>query len=171
MTVFDLDSSIANVRKRFGNTGRMARRDRGSMRTDPEVVKRVERLLRGWERPPMRGLLEKIADECRAAGLKAPSRATAYKIMAAAPSRKYRVADLPPAVRAALYNLDDASVVPARQVAFYCFNYGDLAAVSFAAGLGWLALLQAGRLPGHRRKSRALLQAVLQARGIEDGRA
>jgi len=103
--------------------------------------------------------------------LEPPSRSTVYDIMATAPGPKYRVADLPDAVRAALYNLVDESVAPARQVAFYCFNYGDLAAVSFAAGLPWLALHQAGRLPGHRRRSRGLLRAVALVRGIEDGRA
>lgn len=53
------------------------------------------------------------------------------------PTRVYRVAGLPPAARHALYNLGDDSHVPAHQLAFYCFNYGDSAAMSFAAGLPW----------------------------------
>ncbi|MBI4880836.1 MAG: hypothetical protein HY812_14445 [Planctomycetes bacterium] len=76
------------------------------------------------------------------------------------------MADLPPSVVASLYNLGPQGDVPAHQVAFYCFNYGDLAAVSFASGLPWLALYQALRLPGHRNKSRALLEAVTCVRGI-----
>lgn len=76
------------------------------------------------------------------------------------------MADLPPAVRDALYNLTADSEVPGHQVAFYCFNYGDSAAVSFAAGLPWLALYQAGRLPGFRPRSRGLFEAVMRARGL-----
>jgi hypothetical protein len=114
----------------------------------------------------MRRLLENVATRCKSAGLEPPSRATVYKIMATTAGPGYRVVELPRAVRAALYNLEDGSVVPGRQVAFYCFNYGDLEAMSFAAGLPWLALFQAGRLPGCRRKSRGLIQAAMRARGI-----
>ncbi|MBI5502519.1 MAG: hypothetical protein HY907_19905 [Deltaproteobacteria bacterium] len=119
----------------------------------------------------MRRLIGVVAASCEKKGLEPPSRSTVYEIMATAPGPTYLVADLPEAVRAALYNLVDESVVPARQVAFYCFNYGDVGAMSFAAGLPWLALYQASRLQGFRRKSRGLIQAVLRVRGIEDGRA
>jgi hypothetical protein len=111
----------------------------------------------------MRRLLEDVATRCKSAGLEPPSRATVYKIMATTAGPRYRIVELPRAVREALYNLEDGSVVPGRQVAFYCFNYGDLEAMSFAAGLPWLALFQAGRLPGYRRKSRGLLQAAMRA--------
>ncbi|MBI5489114.1 MAG: hypothetical protein HY905_17395 [Deltaproteobacteria bacterium] len=116
-------------------------------------------------------MLELVAESCARDGLAPPSRSTVYHIMATTRGRTYRVADLPVAVRAALHNLVDESLVPARQVAFYCFNYGDVAAMSFAAGLPWLALYQAGRLPGQRPQSRGLIRAVARVRGIEDGRA
>ena len=114
----------------------------------------------------MPDVLSEVTKQCHRNGLKPPSRATAYKLLATLPTTTYRHAALPPAVRNALYNLDDASEVPAHQVAFYCFNYGDLAAISFAAGLPWLALYQAGRLPGYRPRSRGLLEAVMRARGV-----
>jgi hypothetical protein len=76
------------------------------------------------------------------------------------------VRDLPPAVRSALYNFTPDCVVPGHQVAFYCANYGDLRALSFAAGLPWLAIHQALRLPGFRPKSRGPLEAIARARRI-----
>lgn len=114
----------------------------------------------------MAELLERIAEHCRKQRLAPPSRATVYKLLGTLPTPAYRVAELPPAVRSALYNLEPESEVPGHQVAFYCFNYGDVSAVSFAAGLPWLALYQARRLPGYRAKSRGLLDAVTRVRGI-----
>jgi hypothetical protein len=86
--------------------------------------------------------------------------------MAKLPARSYRIEDLPPHVRETLYNLPATGEVPGHQLAFHCFNYGSVAAMSFAAGLPWLALYQASRLRGWRARSRALLGAVLTARGI-----
>ncbi len=114
----------------------------------------------------MTRLLQEVGDACRRLDLAPPSRATVYKLLGSLPTPVYRLADLPPAVRHALYNLAPDSEVPAHQVAFYCFNYGDLRAVSFAAGLPWMALYQARRLPGFRVKSRGLLDAVIHVRGI-----
>ncbi|MEN8149802.1 MAG: hypothetical protein ABFS86_08255 [Planctomycetota bacterium] len=114
----------------------------------------------------MTEMLRAIAECCAAHDLRSPSRATVYKLLPGLPGESYRVADLPAAVRSALYNLAPDSEVPARQVAFYCVNYGDLAAASFAAGLPWLAIYQALRMPGHRPKSRGLLEAAARARGI-----
>ncbi len=114
----------------------------------------------------MRDLIDRVAGCCRERGLRPPARATIYKLMATLPCPTHRVSDLPDAVRAALYNLAPESEVPAHQLAFYCFNYGDLQAVSFAAGLPWLAIYQARLLPGHRPKSRGLLDAVAKVRGI-----
>ncbi len=111
-------------------------------------------------------LMETIVERCRHAGLKPPSRATVYRLLTTLPTPVYRVADLPEAVRHALYNLGPESEVPAHQVAFYCFNYGDVAAMSFASGLPWLALYQAARMRGHRDRSRGLLEAVARARGM-----
>jgi hypothetical protein len=114
----------------------------------------------------MAEVLERVSEGCRRAGLRPPSRASLYKHLATLPTPTYRLAELPPAVRNALYNLGPDSSVSAHQVAFYCFNYGDLGAISFAAGLPWLALYQAQRLPGYRAKSRGLLDAVALVRGI-----
>lgn len=114
----------------------------------------------------MREMLERIRRDCGKAGRRPPSRATVYKLMASLGGPSRRVRDLPGSVRAALYNLDPDCDVPEHQIAFYCFNYGDLAAMSFAAGLPWLAIYQALRMPGYRKKSRGPLQAVARARRI-----
>ena len=86
--------------------------------------------------------------------------------MATTPARSFDIGQLPPAARDTLYNLDPEGVVPGHQLAFYCLTYGGLAAASFAAGLPWLALYQAARLPGWRGRSRGLLDAILEARNI-----
>ncbi len=114
----------------------------------------------------MRDQLADIGRRCRDRGLEQPSRATLYKLMATLPGRTLRVADLPAPVREALYNLAPEIEVPAHQVAFYCFNYGDGRAVSYAAGLPWLAIYQALRMRGFRRKSRGLAEAVARVRRI-----
>jgi len=114
----------------------------------------------------MREILSRIREACRERGLDPPARATVYRLLDSLPGPSYRVGDLPAPVREALYNLVPDSVVPGRQVAFYCVNYGRLAAVCFAAGLPWLAIRQALRMRGHRRRSRGLLEAVARVRGI-----
>lgn len=119
----------------------------------------------------MRQMLAEIASQCLAEGLSPPSRATVYKLMRRLPVLRYRVGDLPKSVQTALYNLGPDSDVPGHQLAFYCFAYGDLMAVSYAAGLPWLALWQALRLPGMRPRSRGLLEAVVRVRRISDGRS
>ena len=86
--------------------------------------------------------------------------------MARTPARSFAIADLPDAAREALYNLPEAGEVPGHQLAFYCLNYGGLGAISFAAGLPWLALYQADLLPGWRPRSRGLLKAIRLARSI-----
>lgn len=169
-SIFDLASSIERARKRLGahagDPPRAPRSDRGISRLPAETQACVAEALSGHERPRTRDLLTRIRACCSERGVKTPSRATVYKAMDKIPAPTYVVADLPPPVQAALYNLDAESRVPAHQVAFYCFNYGTLAAVSFAAGLPWLALHQARRMPGHRPKSRGLIDAVAQVRGI-----
>ncbi len=110
--------------------------------------------------------LAEIGRRCRRARIQPPSRATVYKLLDTLPTPSYRVRDLPRPVREALYNLVPESLVPGHQLAFYCFNYGDLAAVSFASGLPWLALHQALRRPGWRPKSRGLAEAAACDRGM-----
>lgn len=170
MSVFNITESAARAERRLGPAvklgGRRPRSDRGRPRIDPQVVEIVRDATSGYDRSAFREMLAVITERCRRAGLEPPSRATMYKLLATLPTPVYRVADLPPAVRQALYNLGADSDVPAHQVAFYCFNYGDVAAMSFAAGLPWLALYQATRMRGHRDRSRGLLEAVAHARGI-----
>ncbi len=114
----------------------------------------------------MREVLREVGERCHRGGLTAPSRATIYKLLLTLPGPEYRAGNLPESVQRALYNLAPESIVPGRQVAFYCFNYGDLPALSFAAGLPWIALYQALRMPGYRKKSRGLIEAVCAARRI-----
>jgi hypothetical protein len=56
--------------------------------------------------------------------------------------------------------------VPGDQIVFYCFNYGDVRAISYAAGMPWLCLARASARRGFRSKSLALLRAVMKIRGI-----
>ena len=114
----------------------------------------------------MKDLLADLSVRCSTMQREAPSRATVYKLLESIPCPTRRKVDLPEAVQSALYNLTPESDVPLHQIAFYCFNYGDLRAVSFAAGLPWLALYQARRMRGHRPKSRGLLEAVMRVRRI-----
>ncbi|HHH30379.1 MAG TPA: hypothetical protein ENK57_18835 [Polyangiaceae bacterium] len=126
----------------------------------------MRELLGGYDKPNIAAVVRELEHRGAREGIRAPSRGTVYQAMNKLPTRQHRVGDLPPAVRDALYNFTPSSSVPEAQLAFYCFNYGNLAAISFAAGLGWLALHQAARMPGYRRKSRGLVDAVLQVRGI-----
>jgi hypothetical protein len=170
MSPFDLELSLTNAKRRVGGTPRTSSRrprsDRGRSRLDDRVLAALTEALSGQERPSMAEILVQIGERCRREGIEPPARATVYKLLKSIPTPAYRVSSLPPRVRHALYNLGSGSVVPAHQLAFYCFNYGDLAAVSFAASLPWLAIHQALRLKGYRAKSRGLVEAVARARGI-----
>jgi hypothetical protein len=128
------------------------------------VASRLAALLLGRERPRMKELLAELESQCVRAGERVPSRATVYQFMARVATPEHRVGDLPGPVRAALYNLEDDSRVPEAQIAFYCFNYGDASAMSFAAGLRWLSLYQAVRMRGWRPKSKGALMAAMRAR-------
>ena len=119
----------------------------------------------GYDRLAIADVVRLVTGRCRREGLNPPSRATVYKLLATLPTPTYRSSELPPAVRNALYNLGPDADVPGHQLAFYCFNYGDRAAMSFAAGLPWLALHQARLLPGYRAKTRGLFEAVAKVRG------
>ena len=170
MTPFDIGLSQKNAERRIGgatrSSARRPRSDRGRSRLDSRVLAALSDALSGQERPTMAEILAQVSERCRREGVTPPSRATAYKLLKSLPTPTYRVSKLPPRVRHALYNLGSESDVPAHQLAFYCFNYGDLAAVSFAAGLPWLAIHQALQLPGYRAKSRGLVEAVARTRGI-----
>lgn len=170
MSFFDLTASLERAQKRLKGTAkvrsRRPRSDRGTPRIDPRTLALLADAAGGYDRPSMADLLSVVDRRCQSEGLKSPSRATVYKLLATIPTPTHRVAALPPAVRDALYNLTADSDVPGHQLAFYCFNYGNLAAISFAAGLPWLALYQAGRLPGFRPRNRGLFEAVMRARGL-----
>lgn len=169
MSAFDFQSSIDRAATRLKAApvpGRRPRSDRGAPRIDARVIDWLATATAGGNRPRMSEVLDQVAEQCQREGLKPPSRATAYKLLATLPTATFRHSTLPPAVQHALYNLTGESDIPAHQVAFYCFNYGDLAAVGFAAALPWLALYQAGRMPGYRARSRGLLDAVMRARGV-----
>ena len=114
----------------------------------------------------MRRIQQQLKEFCSRAGVKTPSRATVYKFMARANIHEYAIPQLSQQVQQALYNLDLQGTIPGHQLVFYCFNYGDLAAVSFAAGLPWIDLYQAEQMRGWRAKSKGLLEAVLHVRGI-----
>lgn len=114
----------------------------------------------------MKSMLAELDRMCRHAAVAPPSRAAVYKYLDRVRTRERLVSDLPHAVQEALYNLEPASRVPEAQIAFYCFNYGGLSAMSYASAMPWLALYQARRMNGWRAKSRGVLEAVLKLRGI-----
>jgi len=114
----------------------------------------------------MAELLRRLGAECRRKGTTPPSRATVYSFLATVRTPERQVRNLPAVVQRALYNLERDSRVPEAQIAFYCFNYGELGALSYAAGLPWLALYQGRRMRGWRRRSRGLLEAVARVRRI-----
>ncbi len=96
--------------------------------------------------------------------MRTPSRASLYNALPVLNGHLYRVSGLPPATAAALYNFDGSGTVSGRQLVFHCLNYGQLDAVSFAAGLPWLDLYQAQYVRGWRPRSRGLLAAILRVR-------
>lgn len=111
-------------------------------------------------------LRRRIEELCARHGLRVPARTSLYSAFDRMEGRIYLVSDLPAHVGAVLYNLAPSASLPGRQLAFYCFNYGPLSAISFAAGLPWLDLHQARRLRGWRPRSLGLLESVLRVRGI-----
>lgn len=168
MTVFDLRASLERARARLGDDppSRRPRSDKGRSRLDPRVRDALDEMLRGQERPPVREIQAALAAYCDTLGVRPPARATIYHAVDRAVPRGLDIARLPSAARESLYNLGATGTVPGHQLAFYCLNYGGLAAASFAAGLPWLALHQASRLPGWRPRSRGVLDAILHARRI-----
>jgi hypothetical protein len=168
MPEFDLQRSLelASARLQGGATVRRPRSDRGRSRLPAPVLAHLASVLGGVDPPRMRDVQRQTASFCATAGYRAPSRATLYNVLHTLPTRLYLVADLPADVQAALYNFSPESQVPGHQLAFYCLNYGGLRALSFAAGLPWLALYQAARLRGWHAKSRGLLEAIMKAREL-----
>ncbi len=162
--LFDLTDSLRKAEARL--SPRASRSDRGQFRLPSAVAARLSQLLSGYEKPPLAQVMQSLDEYCQKHGESAPSRATVYHFMAKTEIHSYRVADLPSAAKEALYNLGDVARVPGHQLAFYCFNYGSLAAIEFAAALPWIDLYQAYRTRGFRPKSRGLLAAVMRARPL-----
>ncbi|MEW6366573.1 MAG: hypothetical protein AB1714_18245 [Acidobacteriota bacterium] len=169
--MFDLEKAARRAEQWIGRAAerserrRCLRRDRGIPRS-PKAMEILGETVTGHERPGMPDLLEEVARRCRERGVACPSRASVYAALPRLAGHLYRPSDLPPAVQEALYNLAPDVPVPGRQVAFYCFNYGSVPAVCFAAGLPWLDLYQAAYMRGFRPKSRGLLEAVCRVRRI-----
>ena len=151
MSAFDIKASQENARRRLRSasrpSGRRPRSDRGAPRIDGRIVSWLIEATAGHDRPSIAEVIGLLAERCRTEGIDPPSRATVYKLLDTLPTPAYRLAELPPAVRNALYNLGPDGEVPGHQVAFYCFNYGDLAAISFAAGLPWFDLRARDAVP------------------------
>lgn len=131
------------------------------------MLAELRTLALGLSRPSMSTTERRIAELCRALGLRPPSRASLYNAFSGIEGHVYDISRLPPHVRDCLYNLASSGTVPGHQLAFYCFNYGTMAAVSYAAGLPWLDLYQASRLRGWRPRSLGLLRAAMSVRGIK----
>ena len=170
MSVFDLDKSLESAQARLGKDvpkARKRRSDAGGTRLAAPVASELCRLLGGTDRPAIREVERQLRAFCKERNLRSPARATVYRFMTEIPVHEYRVADLPDAVRAALYNLDPRSRVPGHQLVFYAFNYGDARAMSFASALPWLDLYQAARMRGWRPMSLGPLCAAIRQRGIE----
>lgn len=168
-SIFDLQRSFDRARQRLALTrieGRKRRSDRGQFRLDEDVANHLRGLLSGDDYPGFKAIFRDLRQFCAKNKRVCPSRATVYKFMQRDPGRSYLRTSLPPQVSEALYNLAPGAIIPGAQLAFYCFNYGSLAAIHFAAGLPWLALHQAVQLRGWRPQSYGLLKAVLYTRKI-----
>jgi hypothetical protein len=145
-------------------SSRRRRSDAGRSRLRPELLAELRALVLETERPSMVAVHRRLRAFARERGLRPPSRAALYAALRSIDGSRSAVADLPPAVRAALYNLAPDAVVPGHQIAYCCFHHGGLEAASFAAGLPWLDLHQASLARGWRPRSRGLLLAALAAR-------
>jgi hypothetical protein len=166
--MFNFTESQRSAEERLRRGSHRHRRsDTGQSRLHPEVVEELRSLILGFDRPSLVAVRRHLANWGARRGLRPPSRASLYNTLPRVQGHVYPVARLPPHVQAALYNLPRDGDVPGHQLAFYCFNYGSLAAVSYAAGLPWLDLYQADHLRGWRPRSRGLLHAVLRTRGIQ----
>jgi hypothetical protein len=165
---FILENAIKTAKERLGegNKLRKERSDAGVSKIDPEIGAFLESKLSLYDRPSIGKLIAELSDFCRTNGLKAPSRITVYRFIETMGPPSYEIAELPGHVREALYNLGDSGHIPGDQLAFYCFNYGGPAAVSFASGLPWICLHAAKRMNGYRPGGRGLLEAVVNTRGI-----
>lgn len=173
MSALNIESSIARAEQRLRRSARKTRADRGQTRLPPEVEAKLRELLLDNDKPSMVSLTRELGEFCLGRRARPIARASLYNAIERVPVPALPRASLPDAVLQSLYNLaelagsdEGAADIPGDQIAFYAFNYGSTAAVSFASGLPWLCLHRAARRPGWRPKSRALLSAVMKYRGI-----
>jgi len=166
MSAFSLSESLELAAERLGDSRKKRRADAGKSRLSAAVMAELVRLVDTQDKPVMTELITKVRGASEALGEKPPSRATIYNALPTIACRSFLARELPAAVRRALYNLDDDANVPAHQVVFYCFNYGELDAMSFAAAMPWLALYQAARMRGWRSMSKGPLLAAMRSRKI-----
>ena len=165
--LFDITRSQSVARQRLTRTSSRRRRsDAGRSRLPEPVLAELRAAALRDDRPSMAALQRLVAKRCVKAGLTTPARASLYNAFAHLDGHIYSVANLPTPVVDALYNIAPDGRVPGHQLAFYCFNYGSLDAISYAAGLPWLDLYQSRRLRGWRPRSLGLLTAVMRRRGI-----
>jgi hypothetical protein len=165
--MFDFNESQRLAEDRLGRASKRRRRsDAGRSRLHPVILEEIRSLLFGFDRPSMTAVVSQLAHYAARHGLRAPSRASVYNALARIPGHVYPTALLPDHVREVLYNLPAEGEVPGHQLVFYCFNYGSLPEVSYAAGLPWLDLFQASERRGWRPRSRGLLEAVMRVRGV-----
>ncbi len=164
--VEDLATSQARAAARLARAPagpRRKRADAGRLRFAAQVVAELGRLAFAEDLAPD-AALEQLRVFCRKHRQRCPSRASVYQMLRKLPLPSLRMARLPASVTAALYNLEGVDEVPADQVAFCCFNFGDTAAMSFASGLPVIALTRALAMRGWRPKSRSVAEAVLRVR-------
>lgn len=172
MSAFNLEASIARAEQRLNPSARKTRSDRGQTRLPSAVEAKLRELLLDRDKPSMVSLTRELREFCLSRGMRPVARASLYNAIERVPVSAWPRSSLPDAVLQSLYNLAEpegpsgSADIPGDQIAFYAFNYGSTAAVSFASGLAWLCLHRAARRPGWRPKSRALLSAVMKYRGI-----
>ena len=166
MSQFNLQDSFARAALRLQVDRPSRRSDAGKGRLPIVVSDHLRKLLLGNEKPRVTEVLADLERFCKQRKATRPSRAQIYRFMAQTRGHEYRPTELPTEVQVALYNLDLDVPVPGQQLAFYLFHHGSLPALSYAAGLPWLDLYQAARVPGWRPRTRGLLDAVLQSRRI-----
>ena len=165
--MFDINSSQRQAKERLIRVSRRRRRsDAGRSRLPEVVLSELRAAALDDDRPSMAALQRLVSERCRSAGLKVPVRASLYNALARLDGHVYTIGTLPAPVVEALYNMAPDGRVPGHQLAFYCFNYGSLGAISYAAGLPWLDLYQARQMRGWRPRSFGLLAAVMRRRGL-----
>ena len=165
--MFNIAEAQRQARLRLGRTSiRRRRADAGRSRLDPVVLEELRLAALGQDPPSIADLLGRISNTCSVLGVRPPARASLYNSFSRIEGHSYSIALLPDDVVATLYNLAPAGAVPGHQLAFHCFNYGSVPAISYAASLPWLDLYQARRLRGWRPRSRGLLLGVMRARRV-----